>query len=109
MSDVESVVARYLAIWNTLDADERRAAMRDVLTDDVSYIDLLGAAEGADELNALIGRSQKRFTGARLARGGLVDAHHDQGRFTWIAGYPGAEPMFEGFDVIEMTGEGRIH
>ena len=40
--------------------------------------------------------------------GGPVDAHHEQGRFTWHLGPAGAEPVVVGFDVVERDADGLI-
>ena len=39
----------------------------------------------------------------------LVDAHHEQARFTWHLGPEGAaEPIVVGFDVAVLNGGGQI-
>jgi hypothetical protein len=108
MSDFDAVVQRYLATWNETDPATRRKAVDELFADDVSYIDPLAAVHGRDALDGLIGAVQQQFPGFVFAPGGPVDAHHQQGRFTWTLGMPGEEPPVIGFDVAELDADGRI-
>jgi hypothetical protein len=108
MGDFDTVVERYLAVWNETDPAARRAAIDDLFTADVRFVDPLAAVEGRDALDALVGAAQGQFTGLTFTAGGPADAHHDQGRFTWHLGSAGAEPVAVGFDVAELAPDGRI-
>ncbi|GIF44326.1 nuclear transport factor 2 family protein [Actinoplanes xinjiangensis] len=108
MSDFDSVIERYLAIWNETDPVARRAAIGETFAEGVRYVDPLAAVEGRDALDAVIGAAQQQFAGLVFSSGGPVDAHHDQARFTWHLGRPGEEPLVVGFDVAERDAEGRI-
>ena len=108
MSDFDTVVARYLAVWNTLDEAERRTAIEEVFAEDVRYVDPMAEVEGRDALNALIGAVHQQFPGLVFIAGGPADGHHDQGRFTWHLGPAGGEPLVIGFDVAELDAAGRI-
>jgi hypothetical protein len=108
MSDFDSVVERYLATWNETDSAARRAAIDGLFAEDVSYVDPVAAVAGRDALDGLIGAVQQQFPGLVFAAAGPVDAHHDQGRFGWSLGLPGAEPPVVGFDVAELDADGRI-
>ena len=108
MSDFDSVVSRYLAVWNETDPAARRKRIDEVFADDVRYVDPMAAVTGRDELDGLIGAVQQQFPGLTFSLGKPVDAHHDQARFTWhLSAVPG-EPLVVGFDVAELDGEGRI-
>jgi len=109
MSDFDAVVERYLAVWNETDAAARRAAIDDVFTPDVRYVDPVAAVEGRDALDGLIGAVQQQFPGYVFTPGGPADAHHEQARFTWHLGPAGAEPVVIGFDVVERDEDGLIH
>ncbi|MFF5082965.1 nuclear transport factor 2 family protein [Actinoplanes sp. NPDC000266] len=102
MTDFETVVDRYLAVWNESDAAARRTAIGALFAEDVRYVDPLAAVEGRDALSELIGGVHQHFPGLKFAPGGLIDGHHDQVRFTWTLG-PAA-----GFDVAELDAGGRI-
>jgi hypothetical protein len=109
MSDFDSVVKWYLALWNEPDAETRRAAIDDLFTPAVRYVDPIAAVTGREALNALIGGVRQRFPGLAFTLAGAVDAHHDQARFTWNLGAPGADPVAVGFDVVELDADGQIH
>jgi hypothetical protein len=102
MTDFETVVDRYLAVWNETDAAARRTAIDSVFAAEVRYVDPLAAVQGRDALAELIGGVQQHYPGLKFTPGGLVDGHHDQLRFTWNLG-PAA-----GFDVAELDADGRI-
>jgi hypothetical protein len=108
MSDFDKVVDRYLAMWNQTDPATRRTLIDETCTSDVTYVDPLAAAQGHDGLDGLIAAAQSQFPGLVFTPGGLLDGHHDVARFTWYLGPPGAQPLVEGFDVVEVADDGRI-
>lgn len=108
MRDFDTLVQRYLAAWNETDPDRRRAAVEDVCTADVRYVDPLAAVQGHAALDGLIGAVRDQFPGLVFTLGGPVDAHHEQMCFTWHLGPAGQEPIAVGFDVAELGPDGRI-
>jgi SnoaL-like protein len=108
MSDFDALVQRYLAVWNETDAAARLVAIGELFAAEVSYVDPVAAVDGHDALNGLIGAVQQQFPGFVFAPGGPVDGHHEQVRFTWQLGEPGAEPVVIGFDVAVLDADGRI-
>jgi len=108
MSDFDSVVDRYLQVWNETDPGARRAAIDELFAADVRFVDPLAAVEGRAGVDELIAGAQGQFTGLVFTAGGPADAHHDQGRFTWHLGPAGGEPVAIGFDVAEIDADGRI-
>ena len=108
MSDFDTVVDRYLQVWNETDPGARRAAIDELFAADVRFVDPLAAVEGRAAVDALIAGAQSQFTGLVFTPGGPADAHHDQGRFTWHLGPAGGEPVAIGFDVAELDADGRI-
>jgi hypothetical protein len=108
MSDFDSVVDRYLAVWNDTDPVARRKRIDDLFADDVRYVDPMASVTGRDALDGLIGAAQQQFPGLTFSPGGPVDAHHDQARFTWNLGTVPGEPLVVGFDVAELDADGRI-
>ncbi|WIM98258.1 nuclear transport factor 2 family protein [Actinoplanes oblitus] len=109
MSDFDTMVDRYLAVWNETDEAARQAAIADLFAEEVRYVDPIAAVRGREQLSGLIGAVQQQFPGLVFGPGGTVDAHHDQVRFTWHLGRPGEEPLVIGFDVAERDDAGRIH
>ena len=108
MSDFDNVVERYLAAWNETDPAARRAAIDDLFAADVRLVDPIAAVEGRAGLDALMTAAQEQFAGLVFTAGGPVDAHHDQGRFTWHLGPAGGDPVVIGFDVAELDQDGKI-
>jgi hypothetical protein len=108
MSDFDTVVKQYLAMWNETDPDARRAIADGICAPDVTYVDPIAAVEGRDAFHALIGAAQGQFPGHVFSPGGPVDGHHDQARFTWHLGLPGEDPLVIGFDVVVLAPDGRI-
>jgi len=63
---------------------------------------------GWEAIDQTVAAVQRQFAGLVFSLGGPVDAHHDQARFTWHLGTPGAlEPTIVGFDVA-VTQSGRF-
>ena len=108
MHAIDDLVKRYIATWNETDAGRRRAAIDALYTERCAYTDPLAAVTGREGIDAFIAGVQQQFPGAVFTLAGKVDTHHDQARFTWHAGPPGAaEPAAIGFDVALFEG-GRI-
>src|SRR6266481_6188712 len=105
---MQEIVERYLAAWNEKDAQRRRELGDALWTENGSYTDPLADATGRAEIDGLIGTVQQQFPDFVFTRGGLVDAHHEQARFTWHLGPSGAEPVVVGFDVAVLNGGGQI-
>ena len=102
MTDIENIVRRYLDSFNETDARRRRAAIDALYTEDCSYTDPNVAVTGRDGIDGYIAGVQKQFPGVVFTLAGGVDAHHDQARFTWHVGPPGAGPVAVGFDVVVL-------
>jgi hypothetical protein len=108
VSNVQTLVDRYIATWNETDPHRRRALIADVYTDTAGYTDPLVAVRGRDAIDQFVAAAQAQFAGLQFSLGGGVDAHHDQARFTWHLGAPGAdEPVVIGFDVAVFD-DGRV-
>ncbi|MFP3991436.1 nuclear transport factor 2 family protein [Streptomyces sp. E11-3] len=109
MSDLNSTVTRYLAIWNEADADKRAAAIAELFTADAPYIDPLAAVEGHEGIGAVIAGARDQFKGLIFELIGKVDTHHNIARFQWgLVTEPGSEPIAIGFDVAVTAEDGRI-
>jgi hypothetical protein len=108
MSDINDTVERYIAAWNETDPAARRAAVDALATSDVTYIDPIAVAEGADAFDATIAAVQGQFPDFTFRLAGTPDAHHDQARFTWELGPAGGEALVVGFDVVLLAPDGRI-
>jgi hypothetical protein len=108
MNDAETIVRDYISTWNETDPERRRAAIRELYTEDGAYTDPLVSAAGWDAIDQTVAGAQQQFAGLVFSLAGPVDAHHDTARFTWHLGAPGAaEPVVVGFDVA-VTDSGRL-
>ncbi len=105
---MQDIIEQYLASWNETDPGRRRALIRELWAEDGSYTDPLAAAHGRDEIDAAIAAVQSQFPGLTFRLLGAVDSHHQQARFRWGLGAPGAETLAEGFDVAVADGDGRL-
>ena len=108
MSDFTQLAERYIDSWNETDASKRQALLEQLWTDDARYVDPLGEATGREAIDATIAAVQDRFPGFGFRLAGPVDAHHDQGRFTWELGPADGEAPIVGFDVAVTDGNGRL-
>jgi hypothetical protein len=101
---VSDLVARYLETWNETDQANRRKAIDELWAQDGVYTDPIAAAEGRDQIDAMIAAVQGQFPGLSFTLAGPVDAHHDVARFTWSLG----DELVIGFDVLVLDADGRI-
>ncbi|GAA1271248.1 nuclear transport factor 2 family protein [Kitasatospora nipponensis] len=109
MTNLQSLVEQYLAIWNETDPAARRKLIDQVWAEDGSYTDPLVEVVGRDAIDATVGAVQGQFPGLLFTLGaGGVDAHHHLARFTWDLGPAGAPALVIGFDVLVATADGRI-
>ncbi len=83
MSDAGKLVNGYIAMWNEVDPQRRRALVVQTVTDDASYLDPVMAGEGIDGIDTMIAGAQQQFPGHRFALISGPDAHHDRIRFSW--------------------------
>ncbi|GAA3830974.1 MULTISPECIES: nuclear transport factor 2 family protein [Amycolatopsis] len=108
MTDYTALAQAYIDVWNETDGDKRRALVEELFTPDATYTDPIGAVRGTAAIGDFVGAAQAQFAGLEFSLGGTVDGHHDQARFTWHLGAPGAaEPLVIGFDVVVVE-DGRI-
>jgi hypothetical protein len=108
MNPIENLVHKYIESWNQSDATRRRAALRELYTDNANYTDPLASVTGHEAIDQLIAGVQQTFKGLVFSLAGRVDTHHDTVRFSWHLGAPGAqEPLVVGFDVA-VAENGRL-
>lgn len=110
MSNVNEVVAGYIAAWNERDPKRRRALIAGTWTDNGSYVDAHRKGVGHAEIDAMIAGVHERFSPAyqfRLISG--IEAHNDYVRFTWAAGGVFDAPLyFQGTDFAVRDKDGRL-
>jgi hypothetical protein len=107
MTELNSVAAAYIAVWNETDPEKRQELLAEGWTERATYSDPMMAASGRDQIAALIEEVQTRFPGFRFALQGAVDGFGENLRFCWSLG-PAEEPeMIRGTDFARIE-DGRL-
>ena len=108
-ADLDTVVDRYIAIWNEADPARRRALIELTWAEDGSYVDPLAAGAGRDAIDAIVAGAQAQLPGVRFELAAGPDAHHDRVRFAWRAvGRNGDGPVAAGVDFATVAPDGRL-
>lgn len=107
MTEAATIAEHYIAAWNEVDADRRRALLAKTWADNATYVDPLAQGRGHDEIDALIGAVQARFPGFRFTLSGKADGYGDKVRFSWALGPDGEKDMIMGTDFAVLEG-GRL-
>lgn len=109
MSLNDSVIDRYIAIWNENDPEKRRDLVGWAFAEDATYQDPILVGDGHVGLNEMFGAAQAQLPGARLTLMGEPDAHHDWVRFRWQIIMPGeTDSLIEGTDLGRIGPDGRF-
>ena len=107
VTDVQSIVDRYLAIWNETEPNKRRDLIAQPWTEDAVYLDPMMRGEGHDGIDAMIASLHAQFPEYRFRQIGEVDAHNDRVRFSWGLGPDVGPALAGGTDFGDIT-EGRL-
>ena len=108
MSDTNTLVGKYIAMWNEADPARRLELVAEALTEDARYIDPLMQGEGVEQISAMIGGAQQQYPGHRFALVAGPDAHHDRVRFSWSLSPNGGDPIAIGVDFATVAEDGRM-
>lgn len=108
MSNPETLVERYIAMWNEGDDDQRRELVARTVTDDASYVDPLMTGDRIDGISAMIAGAQRAYPGHRFALHTPPDVHHDRVRFSWSLSPDGGDPIAIGTDFATISDDGRM-
>ncbi len=107
LTDVQSIVDRYLAMWNETEPNRRRDLIVQTWTEDALYLDPVMRGEGHDGIDAMIASVHAQFPEYRFRQIGEVDAHNDRVRFSWELGPDTGPALAGGTDFGDIT-EGRL-
>ena len=104
MTDVNTVVDRYVAFWNESDAARRDALVADVFAPDAQYAGPLVEGAGLDGIAMLATRLKEHLSDFRFNRTSDVDAHHDVVRYGWeLVPAGGGEVFAAGVDFCRVV------
>lgn len=109
--NAQDVAGNYIACWNEIDRDRRRALIDTLWSADARYVDPLMQGNGRAEIDGLIAAVQARFPGHSFTLKDGAQGHNDHVRFSWSLGdnnAPGAAPIAHGTDFVQLTPDGRI-
>jgi hypothetical protein len=112
MSDLTSVVNRYMAVWNEPDVTIRLKRIRELWTEDGATCHRLLDARGYDVIEACVRDAHEKWVrdGGYVfkARPNVVE-HHNVVKFNWeMVPANGGEIASVGFDFFILTDDGRI-
>ena len=109
MSVNDSVIERYIAIWNETDPEKRRDLVEWAFTEDAVYTDPILLGAGHANLDQMFGVAQAQLPGAQVSLASEPDAHHEWVRFSWALTMPGdSESLIEGTDLARIGDDGRF-
>lgn len=107
MSDIATLVDRYIAAWNEREPDRRRDLVSGTFAEGAGYVDAHRSGEGTEEIDAMIAAAQDQLPGHRIELIFGPDAHNDCVRFAWqLIGPDG--PVGGGTDFATVAPDGRL-
>jgi hypothetical protein len=108
MTDTNSIIDQYFAMWNEADPAARRRHIEAAWAADGSYVDPLQEAGGHDALDQMVDGVHTQFPGHCFRRTSAVDGHHDRARFGWQLAAPDGSVTVAGVDVARFGPDGRL-
>ncbi len=109
MSDIETIVDGYFAMWNETDRARRKEVTGATWVPDASYVDPRFTADGHDGLDKMVAGVHAAYPGHRFRLSNAVDAHHDRARWGWeFAGPDDGAPLATGVDYAVVADDGRL-
>lgn len=111
MTDIDTIAANYIALWNERMPARRRDLLAAHWSETASYLDPVMQGDGHDGIDALVGGVQARFPDFRFHLIGRPSGYGEpsrfQLRFSWGLGPEGADAPIKGTDFAELA-DGRI-
>ena len=112
MTDIQSFVERYIAVWNEPDAERRRATIRALWQEDAHHVARTLEAIGHGGIESRVATAYDKWVKEkgnvfRLRDG--VDGHHGTLKLRWERlPASGGDVISIGLDVLVLGGDGRI-
>ena len=98
---------KMLAVWNTTDADKKRALVDAAMEHNVHFVDPNHNIIGRDAFLKMVDEAQGQIPGAVYSRASAVDAQNNHCRYHWAI-HLNDELIMPGFDVTELNDAGKI-
>jgi hypothetical protein len=112
VSNVNELVARYIAAWNERDAKHRHDLVARTWANSGSYVDSHRHGEGHDGIDEMIDKAQRTFPAYQLRLVSKIESHNGYVRFSWAAWVGGdaelAPLYFAGTDFGVVSSDGRF-
>ncbi|MBI2255444.1 MAG: nuclear transport factor 2 family protein [Proteobacteria bacterium] len=105
------IARNYIACWNEIDIDRRRALLETHWQAQADYVDPLMAGANLLEIEALIAAVQARFPGHSFTLKEGTEGHNGRIRFSWSLDDNNAPQMpaiAHGTDFVTLGADGRI-
>jgi hypothetical protein len=109
--DPQEVAEIYIACWNEIDIDRRRALLETHWQAEARYVDPLMAGANLLEIDGLIAAVQARFPGHSFTLKDGAEGHNGYVRFSWSLGdnhAPQRTAIAHGTDFVRLGGDGKI-
>ena len=112
MSDIQTLVQDYIAVWNEPDAKRRRELIRTLWQEDAHHLARTLEAVGHAGIEKRVADAYHKWVKEkgyvfRLRDG--VDGHHGTVKLRWdMLPAAGGEVISIGFDFLVLGGDGRI-
>ena len=109
-TDALEIARNYIACWNEIDIDRRRALLETHWRAEARYVDPLMAGANLLEVEALIAAVQARFPGHSFTLKDGAQGHNGHVRFSWSLGAngPGGAVVAHGTDFVSLGADGKI-
>ncbi len=107
MQGYEAYLKTMLDIWNTPDADARRAMADAALEHNVHFVDPRHNIIGRDAFLAMVSETRAAIPGAVYRRASAIEMQNNFCRYHWAIDM-GEQRLMDGFDVTEVNDGGRI-
>jgi SnoaL-like domain len=112
VSNVNELVARYIAAWNERDSKHRHDLVARTWANSGTYVDSHRHGEGHDGIDEMIETAQRKFPAYQLRLVSKIETHNNYVRFSWAAWVGGDSeqaPLYvAGTDFGVISGDGRF-
>lgn len=107
MGAAEENLAKMLKVWNTTDAQEKRALVEASMEHNVHFVDPNHNIIGREAFLAMVEQVQSQIPGAVYSRASRIDMQNNHCRYHWSIHLKG-QLLMAGFDMTEVNDAGRI-